>query len=462
MHISFQRLRAHSTAKEHAQVESMNIQQQLARVNASSIQSHVTRLQRNVRLFFFFSGLLLIAVILPASPIRQALGYGGGSVLIQATCGSPAQVFAKLLPGETLTLPSKAQLMQLPTPKQHPVALASDATYDPATNQLCAGGWVALDTRFVHPQSAVQGSTNYDANAGGNFVTNALSGLLTSFLQWLRNSLQAILDAAVSFGFMLRTPQGITYGQPVVMNLEKWMMVVTDSALGLFLVIGGYKYMFGEYRSFREFLPKLIVAAIVANFGFPVLGQFIEVSNDVCGGILAALATAGIGNLTLPLGLINWATAPEYLIIVYLIEFIGAILLSGQMLLRIAFLCMLLVTAPVGLFLCFGGGYILPGAQHWGTLWAQAFIATLISQPIQLLCLGMGAALIGGFGHASISPVSILVGIASIYLAGQIPDLLLSSVIRARVTNAQNANDMVQGVAGVAQTGAEMAALITI
>lgn len=377
-------------------------------------------------------------------------------------CGTPAQVFAKLLPGETYTMPTKAQLMQLPTPAQKPIALASDVNYDPATNQLCAGGWVALDTRFVHSSPNVQGSTNYDPNAGGNFVTSALSGMMTSFLQWVRDSLQSILDAAVSFGFMLTTPQKLTYGHKVVINLEQWMILLTDSALGLFLIIGGYKYMFGDYRSFREFVPKLIVAALVANFGFPVLGQLIELSNAVCTGILGVLATAGIGDLNLPLGLINWATAPEYLIIVYLIEFIGAVMLAGQMLLRIAFLCLLLLMAPVGLFLCFGGGSVLPGAQHWGTLWAQAFIATLISQPIQLLCLGMGAALIGSFGHSSISPVSILVGIAAIFLAGRIPDLLMSSVIRARVTNAQTANEMVGAVAGAAQTGAEMAALITI
>ena len=46
-----------------------------------------------------------------------------------------SQVFAKLLKGEKYTLPSKAQLMQLPTPQQKPIAIASDANYDPVTNQ---------------------------------------------------------------------------------------------------------------------------------------------------------------------------------------------------------------------------------------------------------------------------------------------------------------------------------------
>ncbi|MBA2393995.1 MAG: hypothetical protein H0V70_14800 [Ktedonobacteraceae bacterium] len=463
MHLPFSSRRL--TAEEPVpQIEVMSLSQQFVRANSRAIQHHLVRLHRTIRLFAFCAGMLLVAAILPASPLHQISGYGGGSALVNPICGQPAQLFRKLLPGETYTLPSKAQLMQLPTPAQKPIALASDANYDPATNQLCAGGWVALDTRFVHPAPAVQGSTNYNPSYGftNDTVTSALSGLWTSFQQWVRDSLQSILDAAVSFGFMLTTPKAITYGHPVVINLEKWMLLVTDSALGLFLVVGGYKYMFGEYKSFREFVPKLLIAALVANFGFPVLGQFIEVSNAVCTGILGVLATAGIGDLKLPLGLINWATAPEYLIIVYLIELVDAVMLSGQMLLRVAFLCILLMTAPIGLFLCFGGGFVVPGARHWGALWAQAFVATLISQPLQLLCLGMGAALIGSFGHSSISPISILVGIAALFLAGKIPDLLLSSVIRARVTNAQSANDMTQGIVNGAQTGAEMAALITI
>ena len=440
------------------QIVAMDLSQQFARANTYTVR--LVRLHRTIRFFSFCAGMLLIAAILPASPLRLVPGYGGGSGIINPICGQPAQVFRTLLPGETYTLPSKAQLMQLPTPKQKPIALASDANYDPATNRLCAGGWVALDIRFVHPGPAVQGSTNYNSNSGGNLVTSALSGLWTSFQQWARDSLQSIFDAAVSFGFMITTPKAVTYGHAVVQHLNAWMLLLTNSAIVLFLVIGGYKYMFGEYQSFREFVPTLLMAAVIANFSLPVLGQFIEVSNAVCTGVLGIVGLAGIGNLNLPWGAVNWVTAPEYLILVYLLEFVGAVLLSGQMLFRIVFLCVLLVTAPVGLFLCFGGGSVIPGAQLWGTLWAQAFVATLISQPLQLLCLGLGAALTASFGHSSLSPVSILVGIAALFLAGRIPDLLLSNIMRARVLSQDTANTFGQHVAGIAQSGAEMAALI--
>ena len=459
MHLPFPSRR--SCPKEQAPViEEMSLTHQLALANKHATQRRLMKLQRSIRLFSFFAGMLLVAVIMPASPIRQALGYGGGAGLVNTTCGQPAQVFATLLKGEKYTIPSKAQLMHLPTPKQKPIALPSDANYDPATNRLCAGGWVALYTRFVHASPNVQGSTNYDQSSGSNLVISALSGLWTSFQQWVRNSLQSIFDAFVSFGFMITTPKGVTYGHAVVQHLNAWMLLLTDSAVVLFLVIGGYKYMFGDYKSFREFIPTLIVAAIVATFSLPVLGQFIEVSNAVCNGILGMVGLAGIGNLNLPWGAINWVTAPEYLIIAYLLEFLGAVLLSGQMLFRIVFLCMLLVTAPVGLFLCFGAGTVFPGARPWGTLWAQAFVATLIAQPLQLLCLGLGAALTASFGHSSLSPVSILVGIAALFLAGKIPDMLLSNIMRVRVLSQGTVDEFGQQAVGTAQTGAEMAALL--
>jgi hypothetical protein len=436
--------------------------QQLALANSLAVQQRVVRWQRSIRLTFLCAGMLLLALIVPASPVRQDLnGYGGGFGLfapsITPTCGHPADVFAKLLTGEKYTLPSRAQLMQLPTPPQKTIALASDATYDPGSDQLCTGGWVALDVRFVHPQQAVNGSTTYDPTYGftNTIVASALGSLGSSFEQWVRDSLQSLIDAASSWGFLFITPKAITYGHAVVLALEKWVLLVMDSLLTLFLVIGGYNSMFGEYQRFRELAPRLVVAAIAANASLFVLGQFIEVNNTLCTGVLGILASAGIGDLKLPLGLINWATAPAYLMVVYLIELVFTVLLIVQMLLRIALLDLLLVLAPLGL-LCFA----LPQTRAWGTLWAQAFVATLIAQFLQLLCLGLGAALIASFGHASITPVSILVGIAAVFLAGKIPDMLLSNVMRARVLSSNSAKEFGQHVVNVAQTGAEMVALV--
>jgi hypothetical protein len=43
----------------------------------------------------------------------------------------------------------------------------------------------------------------------------------------------------------------------------------------------------------------------------------------------------------------------------------------------------------------------------------------------------MGSALTVSFGHSSNTPVTILVGIATLFLAWKIPNMLLSNVLRA-------------------------------
>ena len=437
-----------------AQLTAMNVTGQPALATTAITNQRLAKHQHSIRLAMFFAGLLLLALIVPTSPVRLALGYGGGSALGAPTCGRPAPVFATLLQGIAYTLPTHAQLMQLPTPQQRKILTASDATYDPKNDQLCAGSALALELRYVNPQPAVGGSTNYNPSYGLNSM---LSGFWGPFTQWLRDSLQTIIDGATSFGFMFVTPKALTYGHAVVQNLEQWMLLVMDGVLALFLVVGGYSYMFGGYQRFQDFAPRLVMAAIGAHFSLFILGQFIEVCNTLCTGILGVLASAGIGNLSLPLGVLNWATAPEYLILVYLIEMACAVLLIGQMLLRIALLDFLLVTAPIGWLLCFGLGDSLPGMRIWGQLWVQAFVATLIAQPLQVLCLGLGSALIASFGHATITPISILVGIAALFLAGRIPDMLLTNVMRAM--GSRTANQFGHQILDVAQTGVEMAAI---
>jgi hypothetical protein len=281
-------------------------------------------------------------------------------------------------------------------------------------------------------------------------VTDQLQNLWTSLAQGAVKFLQGIIDWATSFGFMFTTPKTLTYGHHVVENLHQLLLDIIDGMIGLFLVIGGYNYLFGQYRSFRELAPRLVLAGIAAHASLPIIGQFIEAMNTLCWGIQQALLTAGIGNLQLPWGAINMVTAPEYVVLVYLIELLVAVLLIVQMLTRIALLDLLIVLSPAGL-MCFA----LPQTRAWGRLWAQAFVSTLIVQFVQLLCIAMGSALTVSFGHASDTPVTILVGIAALFLAWKIPGMMLSNVLRA---GHQGTN---QQWSGLIERVTETAALIT-
>ena len=113
-----------------------------------------------------------------------------------------------------------------------------------------------------------------------------------------------------------------------------------------------------------------------------------------------------------------------FLALFYLIMLIFLLLISLQMLVRIALLDLLLILAPLGI-LCFA----LPQTSAWGRLWAQAFVSALIVQPIQIVLLGFGAALIALPQVGGIAAT--LTGTAALYLACRVPGMLLSSATRA-------------------------------
>jgi hypothetical protein len=231
-------------------------------------------------------------------------------------------------------------------------------------------------------------------------------GQIGAFLQWL-------VDWLTDFGFLYQTPAGLTYKNASVIALHNWILALNSSIIGLILIIGGYKHIFAERNdAFREWLPRLCFAGAIAVASLPIMGQLIELQNTATTGIQGALATAGVGKLTLPWGAVNWATAPLYELLAYSLELIGLIFISGQMLARLALLDLLIVLAPLGLLL-------------FPRVWFQFFIYTLFLQFLQVLCIAMGSAMFAGVGHSDTSPVSWFVGIAAIVLASKIPGMIM-------------------------------------
>jgi hypothetical protein len=195
--------RRSSTKEPVPAIEEGRLTHQLAPANGHAVQRHLAKVQRSIRLFCFVAGMFLLAVILPASPIRQALGYGGGSAFINPICGHPQQVFARLRPGATYSLPSTTELLHLPTPTKRPISDAYGATYDPRTNQLCVADATALDAHFGPATSTLPPAVTSTASGGlltGSLVSSLLGSLWTSFEQWVRDSLQSLFSAFVSFG----------------------------------------------------------------------------------------------------------------------------------------------------------------------------------------------------------------------------------------------------------------------
>jgi hypothetical protein len=266
---------------------------------------------------------------------------------------------------------------------------------------------------------------------GGIDFGACLSGFWNAIAQGVQNAFTGFIDWVTSFGFMFVTPAALTYKHGVVTNLWTWSLGVADAALALFLVIGGYNAMLrhslgASYATVLEFLPRIALAAVAANFSLTFIASFIELNNTLCIAVQGAVATAGAGDLSLTFGnILNILTLPFYAAIAYIIELAFAAILSVQMLVRVALLDLLIVLSPIWLLLLG-----LKQTERWGRLGAAAFAATLFLQFLQIVDLGMGSALVASFGHASATPVTILVGIASLYLAFRLPGMLYGAVLR--------------------------------
>ena len=281
---------------------------------------------------------------------------------------------------------------------------------------------------------------------------NILKQLWTSSVQGITDFVKnQFLDWASTFGFMYITPAALTYKLSTIQLAGHWSVGLLDGIISLILVVGGYNVVMRHHlglpaSGLLEWLPRLALAAVIANLGFFfVLPQLIELNNTMCISLWMAFGHAGVGDFTLPLGAINWVEQPFTIGLFMVIDFLVALLLTIEQLARIGFLDLLIVFAPLGIICA-----ALPQTRTFFHLWAISFFCTLFVQVLQVGAIALGSALIVSFGHASSSPIVILVGIACMYLAFKLPTMLLSHALRSSMGSIhQDLSHVVTGVSSL-------------
>ena len=279
-------------------------------------------------------------------------------------------------------------------------------------------------------------------------LTALLSGLLTAIGQVLTWATGLHTSA---FNFVTLTPPSGTYASTTVQTLWRWVAGVADAALALLTLWGGYNAMVrsaigARYASAMELIPRLVLAALAANLSLLFAGFFVDLNNALCDGV---------GQVGLPgFGALDSTAQTLAGLVLALVYGVVGLLLVVQMLLRIALLDLLIVTAPLGL-LC----WALPQTQAWARLWTSTFVATCLVQFLQVLVLKLGASLLlePTPGRFDVAVLTLLVGIADLYLTFKIPGMLRNWALRS--VGAASVGGLVdQGVAWARAAGAVIAA----
>lgn len=283
-------------------------------------------------------------------------------------------------------------------------------------------------------------STNPSSQPSGGGPLSQVAGLPT---QWLNDALQnalvhlgqGILDAVQqdvdwAFGsggqgadFVTQTPASHSYNSAAVTQLFGTIRDAANAALALVAMWAGFQVMSGpqgrrtsSLQSAVEVAPRLVLGATLINTSLFWCQLGIDSANAL-GGIA--------GPVDLPARAVasNPAQTIE-LVVTALVYWLVALLLVLQQLMRLALVDVLIVLAPLGMLL-----WILPQTQSWGRLWSDLFLTTVFAQPVQMLVLKLGTALVGELdGAGSVESMFLAMGVA--YLVLKVPGMLRGGLVR--------------------------------
>lgn len=207
-------------------------------------------------------------------------------------------------------------------------------------------------------------------------------------IQMVTSWVDSLVSTAAVADVWTHTDPSLTYANPIVVRYWDGIRLVGNALLVL-LVLG----VAGEillcagggqtYAGALERFWRLLLVAGLANGSLAVIAQAIDLSN-LATGVLDALQQGPLVGMSSHGGS-DTANAILLEAILGLIDGVMEVLLFLQMLVRVALLDVLIILAAPAL-LC----YAWPRLQHWAGLWSRLFVATLLTQFIQIAALRLG------------------------------------------------------------------------
>ena len=346
--------------------------------------------------------------LLAASPAQAEQAADPLAALVAAGAPLVASVPPVSAAGGAVPPPHAAASAQGARPPRSGIAPAVELPAIP--NPLDLLGGASLDPR------AWAGAF---LDAAADALGRALLGAIRSFTDW------ALGLGGSSLNFVTRTPEAGTYESTTVRSLWELSRGVANAGLAVVVMWGGFnvilrQHLRSPYDGVMELLPRVALAALALNLTLEFARLAVDTNNAL---------TAAVGQEGLP-GYQQAGAGQEgiALVVVALCYAAAVLLLVFQMLMRLALLDVLIVLAPV-MVLC----WVLPQTQGWAHWWARLFAITVFQQAAQMVVLRLGAALSVELtpGSAADALLTLMLGIAVLWLTLKVPSLLQGQVQQA-------------------------------
>lgn len=252
-----------------------------------------------------------------------------------------------------------------------------------------------------------------------NWIATGLVSAFQPITDWIAH------DPADIFFF---TSPDLTYGNPVVKDAYTWVLGVSDGVLVIYLILAGYNIMRrgSHFHANMEALPTLALATVAAHFALFFIGPIIEVNNAMCDALRNFISINLLTNYLTGLFQGNLIDSGLILFILTLIFAGLALAVAGEMIIRIAFIDLLIMFASAWTM-----AWGVPQTQVYARACTRAFFIAVFIQVVQLATIGLGGVLFTAFSRVQFvvpgvaTPlIQTFIGIAALTLTLRMPRLL--------------------------------------
>ena len=227
--------------------------------------------------------------------------------------------------------------------------------------------------------STKSASANWGLDILGTIVSTIVSGL-----GWVLSKLMGILVYIAQYNDFIRSG-AVSNGWVIARDISNMFFVI------ILLVIAFATILRIENYSYKKWLPKLILMAVLINFSKTICGLMIDVAQVIMLTFVNAFKDVGAGNLTNMLGIENWQSlqgvekiskwevvAAFFLALIYvIISLITVAAMIGMLVMRIIMLWVYVVLSPFAYLLS-----AFPGGEKYARQWWSEFTKNLIVGPV--------------------------------------------------------------------------------